>query len=557
MSETVTRREFLRLMGASGAAALAAGSLGSSVMGYTGVPPRSGRVDPDKYGIIILADGLRADLFFEMLDAGELPHIKDHLADRGAVVECVTTLPSTTGPAHLPFLTGTFPGRNDVTGIRWMDRGSRICRDYCAGLEGVMINKDYGLEVPTLFEVLHPEETVAIYEIVNKGASYVERPWVKEAWWASQEIWEPFDAKAADKVAEFYDGYLPRFTFVWMPGIDHISHFHGPKCEKVRDALIAVDDHVRRIARVLKDNDIYDKTLLGLVADHGLRDNKRHVPLVEHLQSLGLKTKRELGAEGQWRAIHRYNAVVAVSGNAFAHVYLCDDEGKFGKSISSHDWSWEPKKDLKTCLFHGWRWEGEVSYESIREFPVGGGGKIDLIEALLDQEGIELLLVSEKCGRYLVFSPSGQSVIERDFAGYRYSVVQGDDPLGYASVADTAALMVDGEFHSGDEWLKASYASAYPDALVQISQLFDSPRCGDIVVLATPGWDLMDEGHIGSHGSLEREEVMVPAVLAGPGIVKKRLKYARTVDIFPTCLEFFGLDFPPWRVDGRTLDVFG
>ena len=33
-----------------------------------------------------------------------------------------------------------------------------------------MINKDYGLKVPTLFEILKKEETAAIYEIVNKGA---------------------------------------------------------------------------------------------------------------------------------------------------------------------------------------------------------------------------------------------------------------------------------------------------------------------------------------------------------------------------------------------------
>ena len=75
MSETVTRREFLRLMGASGAMALAAGSLNSS-RGYGGLPPRRGRVDPDKYGVIILVDGLRADLFSEMLEANKLPNIK-------------------------------------------------------------------------------------------------------------------------------------------------------------------------------------------------------------------------------------------------------------------------------------------------------------------------------------------------------------------------------------------------------------------------------------------------------------------------------------------------
>jgi len=45
--------------------------------------------------------------------------------------------------------------------------------------------------VKTLFEVLYGEETAAIYEIVNKGATYVERPaGVKEVWWAKGGKWE-------------------------------------------------------------------------------------------------------------------------------------------------------------------------------------------------------------------------------------------------------------------------------------------------------------------------------------------------------------------------------
>ncbi|MFC1719446.1 hypothetical protein ACFL6S_37700, partial [Candidatus Poribacteria bacterium] len=64
------------------------------------------------------------------------------------------------------------------------------------------------------------------------------------------------------------------------------------------------------------------------------------------------------------------------------------------------------------------------------------------------------------------------------------------------------------------------------------------------------------EGHIASHGSLEREEMVVPMALAGPGIVPKRLKHVRTVDVFPTCLRFFFGPIPPLKIDGRELDIF-
>lgn len=554
MDRTVTRRELLRLTGAAGVAALAAGSLSSSIMGYAGLPPNKGRIASNKYAIIVLVDGLRSDLFFEMLGANRLPHIKEHLADRGVVAECLSPLPSTTGPAHLPFLTGTLPGTNNITGIRWVDRENKICRDYCASLEAVMINSDYGRKAPTIFEILAGEETAAIYEIVNKGASYIKRPAMKEAWWASREEWQPFDTMAADLVVELYNKRSPRFTFVWMPGVDHLSHFEGPTSEEVRAAVLNVDDQIGKIVDVLKRRGIYDKALLGLVSDHGLRDTQQNWDLDDYLKELGLDVKVKLSTEGEWVGMGRYNAIVAVSGNAFAHVYLCD-EGLSGR-LSTHDWSWEPQKESQSPFFHGWRWGKETSYESIRRFPVDRKRKIDLVEELLNAEAVGILLVAEKWGKYLIFSSSGQSMIERDFAGYRYSVIHGDDPLRYADASGTAALMADGEFHSGDEWLKASWAGAYPDAMVQICQLFDSPRCGDIVVLAKPGWDLMDEGHIGSHGSMEREEMMVPMALAGPGIVPKKLEYARTVDIFPTCLRFFGLNPVPLDIDGQTLDIF-
>jgi hypothetical protein len=256
--------------------------------------------------------------------------------------------------------------------------------------------------------------------------------------------------------------------------------------------------------------------------------------------------------------------VVAVSGNAFAHVYLCDDTGKVG-SGSVHGRPWEPKMEIKSPLFHGWRWKKRINYEGLKNFRIDDdGGTIPLIDELLDQESVGLLLVEEGAGKYHVFSSCGaEATIEEEFVGYdypvvryRYSVLTGDDPLGYADEPDTAALMADGEFHSGDKWLRASWAGPHPDAIVQFCQIFKSQRCGDIIVLAKPGWDLMDEEHIGSHGSIEREELVVPAILAGPGIANKRLDYARTVDIFPTCMRFFDLNPLSIPMDGRTLDIF-
>jgi hypothetical protein len=549
MNGKLSRREFLKLVGVSGVATLTANSI---VNPSLALPPWI-KIKEDRYAIMLLVDGLRSDLFFEMLESGKLPNIKEYLVDRGATMECVSTLPSTTGPAHLPFLTGTLPGKNNVAGIRWVDRSQKICRsrDYCSGIEGIMINNDFSLTVPTLFEILSGYETAAIYGIVNRGATIKEIPNIKAA---VLKDWTKLDEVAMNLTVSKYSKLLPRFTFVWLPGLDHIAHFEGPRSMKVREELIFIDDLIKKLTEVIDSKGIYDKTLIGLVSDHGLRDNEKHMELADYLSYKGLNVKLDLSKELEWGSIYRYNAVLAVSGNAFAHVYLCDDEGK--KEISTHDLPGEQKKELKLPFFHGWRWEHEVSYDSLRNFPIKGGGKIDLIEELRNQKEINLLLTCRKWGEYLVHSSSGIGLIERDCDKYRYSVIEGDDPLEYNTHPETAILMSDGKFHSSDEWLNASWSSKYVDAILQFSQIFNSERCGDIIVLAKPGYDLMDQAHIGSHGGPEREEMLVPAVLAGPGIVHKNLKYVRTVDVFPAYLKFFGINPSPLIIDGRIPDVF-
>jgi len=529
--EQMNRRDFLALSGtvASGMAA------GLWIKGGSALASVGESVADDRYGLVVLVDGWRADLFAEMLEGGELPNIKEHLVDRGTMVEhCVGAFPSTTGPAHLPFLTGTLPGRNDVPGVRWVDRKENNLRDYCT-LEGLLINKDYSLGAATLYEFLAGHKTLSIFEIVSRGAFEAVRIAAKVVWWIrSDELWEKFD-EAAVEVAE--DRYLrtndpPRFTFVWMPGMDHLAHFHGSVSETVREEARNIDGHIGRIAEVLKKCRIYDKTLFALVSDHGLRDNEQSRDPRDILEDLDFDVKPSVAKKDVWNDLRNYNAARAVSGNGFAHVYVAKRTGGHWP-LGYNDWEHTP------------------DYNDLRNFPLKGRGHIDLVEAFREEEAIRLVCVKEEPGRYLVFSGNGQATIERQSSTYKYTV-EGEDPLGYSAHPHTKGLM-DGAFHSANEWLRASCTAQYPDGVVQISQLFDSRRCGDIVLSSMPGWDLMKEGHIASHGGLEKEEMVVPVVLAGPGIAHKRMQYARTVDVFPTYLRFFGLP----KIDGQTMDIFG
>jgi hypothetical protein len=531
----MNRRDALRLLAFTGVTAANLGGFASFLSGCSKHQLKQYPLAPDRYGVCILVDGLRADVFREMLDAGALPNIKRHLVDRGALVEtCVSTFPSTTGPAHLPFITGAMPGRNDCPGLRWVDREHRKIRDYCT-MENVLFNSDFPRSNYTLYELLYGARTVCIFDFASRGATDIIQVPATSLWFmftGDQDVWRRIDGRAADVFADAYtrDGTLPRFTFVWMPAIDHLAHFHGSRDRIVYDRAKNVDEHIGRMMTALQKMNIYDKTLVSLVADHGLRDTAHHLDIKAVLEGYGLEVMGDLTDNDQFNSLFQNNAARCVSGNAFGLLYFATTR----------------KGRLMT---ESYAWDRRIGYEELRYFDTGGG-RIDLIELLRGEEGMGLAIARVNENTVNVFSREGHGVIEQDYTCYKYTVT-GSDPLGYVDEPEAAAL-IDGAYHDKDIWFLATRDTNYPDGIFQIAQLFDSERCGDIVVTAEKGWDLMDQGHIASHGGLDRPQLHVPCVIAGPGVAHGIIPIARTVDIYPMYLEYLGI---PHHGD-RVLNVF-
>jgi hypothetical protein len=531
----MNRREALRLLGYTGVTLANLGTLGSLLTACSRRRFRRAPLRQDRYGVTILVDGLRADVFDEMLAAGALPNIKKHLVDRGTKAEtCVSTFPSTTGPAHLPFITGCMPGYNDCPGLRWVDRSRRKIRDYCT-FENVLFNDDFPRSNLTMYEVLYDTRTVCIFDFVSRGASDVITVPVKTLWFmmtGDMDVWKRTDRNAVEafRKAHLDDGTIPRYTFVWMPAIDHLAHFRGSKDQVIYDRAKDVDKHIGDIMAVLERLGIYDKTLVSMVADHGLSDTQNHVDIRGILERSGLSVMGDLTDNDQFNSLHQHNAARGVSGNAFALIYLAK----------------ERRGRLQTKSY---AWDRRIGYDELIDFSTGGG-RVDLIDTLRKQRGIGLVMAREDLNTVHVFSADGQGTIERDYASLRYSVT-GSDPLGFADHPEAATLM-DGAYHDKDEWFMATRQTAYPDGVFQIAQLFDSERCGDIVINAGLGWDLMDQGHIASHGGLDREQIHVPCVIAGPGVKQGSIPIARTVDLYPTYLKYLGIP----HYDGEVLNVF-
>src|SRR5262245_47845725 len=127
---------------------------------------RMGKAAYDR-AILLILDGARADVFADLLQAGDLPNVARHIIERGAVTTAATVFPSVTGVAYATYVTGCYPRATNLPGVRWLDRKqfarrrlspSRF-RNYM-GPGHFFMNRDLSRDVKTLFELLRPSSNI-------------------------------------------------------------------------------------------------------------------------------------------------------------------------------------------------------------------------------------------------------------------------------------------------------------------------------------------------------------------------------------------------------------
>jgi hypothetical protein len=497
--------------------------------------------------VFILVDGARADVFYGMLSQGFLPNIEKHVAKRGVVVkDAVTVFPSTTGPAHAPFLTGAFPGPLNMPGIRWFDRrknsyqeyGPLAClkfeRDY-VGPEAFAMNQDMSSEIKTIYERLKGRTTAAIFEPITRGATFVYPPlanvMAKVLGPIKAFTWEHVDAFAARifemvyRCSAIIKGLKlptepPAFSSVYMPGVDEASHEHGPLSKSVRHALQNVDRQIGHIAKTLIDLDLYDETSIVIGADHGLRPTSLHFNLGKFLSTVGLDVRSFPLTFLQ--GLGEFDACVAVSGNGMANVYLAAEgaeEKDHPLDYIKHDWKRKPRME-------------DLENYRIRK------GRVNIIDLMRHLLPVQHVFVRERKDVSHVYSHDGHGRIrKRGQNEYRYDVIEGEDPLGYASIVEDGKIAY-GEWLDDRDWLSATCEAEFPDAPVQVSQIFESPRAGDLIINSRMGWDLMPEmqPHQGTHGGLHAAEMRVPLLVANSSYELRPDQILRTPDVLDILL---------------------
>jgi hypothetical protein len=460
-----------------------------------------------------LLDGAREDIFSELLERGDLPNLARYLVEPGSYRPATTVFPSVTGVAYVPYLTGLFPGRANIPGYRWFDREHYRRRPVSLmrfrnyhGLGSYLMDRDLSKDARTLFEILRPSSN--IFSGISRGtgfrgnAAYFRRiPAALQffrtgSWDHIDTAGEAFLLRAAARRRE-------KFTFHTTYSIDEYSHHHGPFSERVRGRYLDFDRVIGRLAARLRATGQLDDSLLVMGADHGHTEVHRHFSLEAFVERRGLKTLYFPRARRRWLGAE---AAVMVAGNGMGQIYLKHPDG------------WQ---------------QASAGAEHLARDP-------SLVDDLLEEDAVDQVIWRDG-DRVRVRSRRGEAAIrlERDKVSYE---VRGGDPFGYGALPREMTRQ---------EALAQTFDTEYPDALVQSAQVFDSPRAGDFIVSATPGWDLsVNERviHRSCHGSLRRAHMRVPFAINHHAADRP----TRSVDTFPTILSLLGRAVPS-HVDGSSL----
>ena len=187
--------------------------------------------------------------------------------------------------------------------------------------------------------------------------------------------------------------------------------------------------------------------------------------------------------------------------------------------------------------------------------------KMGVMSSLIELEGLGLVAGQSETGDIIVQNRGGQGTIscrsEQTDCGNPQSIAgtfksadalrfsyqfTGTDPLGYG---------VSYENLSSQEALHETYDSPYPDGIVQLWQIFNSERTGDLVLSTEKGYDLRARyeipEHHATHGALIAEHLHIPLATNYP-ITEQ---YIRSVDVFPTVLSLCGHNVAERHIDGR------
>jgi predicted AlkP superfamily pyrophosphatase or phosphodiesterase len=492
----------------------------------------------DPLTILIIMDGVRADVLYDSIQAHRMPYLEKYIFNRAAVVEnCFTCFPTNTVPGHLAILTGYYADKHQLPHMKFWNLSQMKYRDY-SGLDIFkLLDEEYNSNIKMIYEFFTKSYAFTLASFA-KGSNYAYLNKPRMIFFYLMQKILGYKVILLQSLKTFLR-YLKKNTkgslfVLWLPISDEIGHAKGPNSPELLQHLQEVDrlffkalfEGYKGWEGLIKTG-LQDSTYFFITADHGGFPIQTESELIQDLKILPLQIENK---QVSLKTVKLCDALIAYT-DGVANLYV--------KNPVSRNWG------------------DKIEYNHLVNYPTPQGS-INLIEQLLTIPTISHVFAREPTAgaeSYLVQSQSGKSRIQRKIEDHKilvaYSILSGSDPFEYK---DPPILeLMDGNFYSTEEWLNKLIGTNYPMMLDQIPRVFNCTNIGNLLIMVKEGYSFTKKSKKGTHDTGTHICTRVPLIMAGPSIKHTTIPTARTVDIVPTILRLLKIDAEFQQFDGRVL----
>lgn len=478
-----------------------------------------------KHPVVVLdIDGLKRELFYNMLADGRLPGFQRLVGSGAWVRHGITVIPSETLPAQTSLFTGLHVKNHGIVSNGWLERGARppFMIDFSHAEAAAMV---YGYRLVGLPTLLLPDgdteglvnramtpgaltiyeratraglRSMVVFNQISRGATHWVRPSRADMVYFALSTKARLDYMRMDRktwaTAEkaLKEHGLPDLLTLYFCGLDAWGH-HTPDLGQDVYLEQALDPIMEQLARLFEARGWLDRARFVLCSDHG------HSWLDRRLRIDQGMLARALAGCGRTAAAHsplpaNADAYLNIIGGC-AHAHL--------RRGGTRDWLQPP--DLEQ----------------------------DLLPAARALAGLDAHIKTKTSA-------------ESEGGLFTLILLRPAPDMDYSVFRDNRLIPVEKYF-----WNRLAQA---PGAFRNIYGL-NCARSGDIVLFSNfaRGCYFSDEDVPRSHGSLSPDDMGIPIIFSGPGIARRIIEQAGIVDIAPTILSLLGAD--PAGCDGCALPV--
>jgi hypothetical protein len=555
---------------------------------------------PDANVVILFVDGLRPDVAVEMAEWGHLPNFRELFLENGVWVRnSFTVQPSLTLTSFASMITGNYSNRHGIKMQCYYDREADA---YINGLSVLhytrFANEVEAREVKAIYDYFPdnfagtamPFEPLKPHILQVNMSEWLHRA-INTANYSSK-IKSNMDAVQTRYALDLVSSPKVKVMLAWLPSNDVVSEQtpHG-QFGGARQTIARMDGDIGKIVERLKIRNRFDNTYFILVSDHGHIGGDEMVNRRFDVMREIFHAYLQMNVVGMWHRFDfpgapadRLGAVSDSDGGVGIFLPLGNvDSGNMAvpgtyEQLSHYglaDGTYVNAVELFAEYSAKGRWASSDTTKRPVDFAVA---KVDADTVLLYKTMERQALIHSRRNADGVFEFKYEPV--RNYAlNQPLEPIASGDPLGYLDNEDFRKAVGDvptwlKDYHTGPEWLGATYKTTYPGCVNTLNLYFrwdgpvteDSPVPSqpDILLFSSKGWVFepslilarRNEHTIGSrHGMASREATNNCLFVSGPGIRKATIIETphRIVDIMPTVLQMRGIDPSTAEMDGQAM----